>query len=771
MEWGRRGRKLLTEYRIIHDDILKFAAKYDGPLFHALLCDPPYHLTTITKRFGKEGSAPAKFGTDGVYQRASTGFLGQKWDGGDIAFRPETWRALGKLLYPGAFGMAFAGTRGYHRMAVALEDAGYILHPVICWLFSSGFPKATRIDSQIDRNAPREGMFENFAKHFGERWGMSGKGYNRLFEHFPHYKNAESIGAQFRNWRLGKSVPTMLDYKILQSMFDLSDEFLPLIERIEAERKVIGRANDGAGNTGNETVKFMAPDSKDYDITESATDLARAWEGHRYGRQALKPALEMICVFQKPYEGRPIDSITETGAGALNIEKGRVGFISTALVSAHDGKHSSLRDIREFCDKYSVYAQPLFYSFCNKQSGVEPCSNYDKSLLRNEVGLDGSQLVDVLYDYKNLDFLSSDSGYVQRKNKAQDFLVDYPACSRLYDELIQRIQEDDQDVFPSQGDALSYIYMELFESLHNPDLDSAHLSIEDALFLFLTFSFVLSGALNIGHSIPSKTQKSTGRWPANIALSHSPDCQLVGYQDADNYPINRFTDGAKPFGDGAGHEYETEIIEAGQLPVHECVEECAVRALDEQTGTLKSGKFSGHHKINSEWGYAGGKRDEKPGSQTYGDSGGASRFFYNADWMYERLEETEPFKYQAKAAVAEKEAGLINHLPCKKCGGIDSTHHKNENGEDVECKRFYHPTAKPIALIKWLASLLLPPDEYAPRRILIPFCGTSSEMVGAFQAGWDDITGVELEEEYVEIGNQRMEYWLKQGVQLPMFDA
>lgn len=93
---------------IICEDVIKWAESYDGPLFHALLCDPPYHLTSITERFGKPGAAPAKPGTDGAFQRASKGFMGRVWDGGDLAFRPETWSILAKLLHPGAFGMAFA---------------------------------------------------------------------------------------------------------------------------------------------------------------------------------------------------------------------------------------------------------------------------------------------------------------------------------------------------------------------------------------------------------------------------------------------------------------------------------------------------------------------------------------------------------------------------------------------------------------------------------------------------------------------------------------
>ena len=57
----------------------------------SVCCDPPYHLTSIVKRFGKEGSAPAKYGTDGVYARSSRGFMSKQWDGGDIAFNPELW--------------------------------------------------------------------------------------------------------------------------------------------------------------------------------------------------------------------------------------------------------------------------------------------------------------------------------------------------------------------------------------------------------------------------------------------------------------------------------------------------------------------------------------------------------------------------------------------------------------------------------------------------------------------------------------------------------
>jgi site-specific DNA-methyltransferase (adenine-specific) len=111
----------------------------------SVVCDPPYHLTSIVKRFGAEGAAEAKGGSTGAYQRASSGFMGKQWDGGDIAFQPATWAAVLRVLKPGGYLLAFASTRGFGRMSVAIEDAGFTTHPLIAWVFGSGFPKATRI--------------------------------------------------------------------------------------------------------------------------------------------------------------------------------------------------------------------------------------------------------------------------------------------------------------------------------------------------------------------------------------------------------------------------------------------------------------------------------------------------------------------------------------------------------------------------------------------------------------------------------------------------
>jgi len=129
---------------IINDDCLVAMQTLidNGTQVDSIVTDPPYHLQSIVDRFGKEDSAPAQHGTDGAFARASKGFMGQEWDGGDVAFRKETWELVLKLLKPGGHLLAFSASRNYHRLAVAIEGAGFEIRDQLMWLYGSGFPKS-----------------------------------------------------------------------------------------------------------------------------------------------------------------------------------------------------------------------------------------------------------------------------------------------------------------------------------------------------------------------------------------------------------------------------------------------------------------------------------------------------------------------------------------------------------------------------------------------------------------------------------------------------
>lgn len=122
-----------------------------GDTVHAVVTDPPYGLVSTVKRFGKADAAPAQHGRDGAFARASRGFMGKTWDGTGIEARPETWRLCWELLPPGGHLVAFGGTRTWHRIAVAIEDAGFEIRDTLMWLYGTGFPKSHDTAQSIEK--------------------------------------------------------------------------------------------------------------------------------------------------------------------------------------------------------------------------------------------------------------------------------------------------------------------------------------------------------------------------------------------------------------------------------------------------------------------------------------------------------------------------------------------------------------------------------------------------------------------------------------------
>ncbi len=118
----------------------------------AVVTDPPYALVSVQKRFGKAGAKPpASDGATGVYARAAAGFMGKAWDTGERAFAAEFWAEIWRVLKPGGHVAAFAGTRTYHRLACAIEDAGFEIRDQLAWAYGTGFPKSHDVSKAIDR--------------------------------------------------------------------------------------------------------------------------------------------------------------------------------------------------------------------------------------------------------------------------------------------------------------------------------------------------------------------------------------------------------------------------------------------------------------------------------------------------------------------------------------------------------------------------------------------------------------------------------------------
>lgn len=113
----------------------------------AVVTDPPYDLTAGKK--GGTGLASINLAMPHGRARIGAGnggFMGKDWDATGVAFDPATWAEALRLLKPGGHVLAFGGTRTFHRMTCAIEDAGFEIRDCLSWLYGSGFPKSLNLD-------------------------------------------------------------------------------------------------------------------------------------------------------------------------------------------------------------------------------------------------------------------------------------------------------------------------------------------------------------------------------------------------------------------------------------------------------------------------------------------------------------------------------------------------------------------------------------------------------------------------------------------------
>jgi DNA modification methylase len=132
-------------------------------------------------------------------------FMGKDWDGTGVAFRSETWAEVLRVLKPGGHLLAFGGTRTYHRMVCAIEDAGFEIRDCIQWIYGSGFPKSHDVAKGIDKAAGAEREIIQQRTLNNNRFATSGSGVEQ--EHYRKFDGNANItapatpeAAQWEGW-------------------------------------------------------------------------------------------------------------------------------------------------------------------------------------------------------------------------------------------------------------------------------------------------------------------------------------------------------------------------------------------------------------------------------------------------------------------------------------------------------------------------------------------------------------------------------------------
>jgi hypothetical protein len=310
---------------IFEGDCREVMCTLDENSIDAIVTDPPYEL----------------------------GFMGKAWDKAGVAFDPDTWRAALRVLKPGGHLLAFGGSRTYHRLVCAIEDAGFEVRDQIMWVYGSGFPKSRDVSKAIDKVNGQTGRELSFTQWF-RTTGVTKRQVTEAMVVRGHIsQNGTMAGHYFAMSSAGQpAIPTAAIWADLRPLCSSVPAWIDdLIARIEAEREVIGQDTKARSTSGKSALPTLGGSTvyETWDITASATDAAKQWQG--WGT-ALKPAHEPIVLARKPLAaGTVASNVVQFGTGALNIDACRVasadGYTENAVTQGINTARTSYEHRRE----------------------------------------------------------------------------------------------------------------------------------------------------------------------------------------------------------------------------------------------------------------------------------------------------------------------------------------------------------------------------------------------------------------------------------------
>ena len=338
------------DYKLYQGNMLDMLEVIEPSTIDSIITDPPYGLTSITKRFGKEDSAECQYGKDGSFARLSKGFMGKEWDGSGIEYNIDTWKKCYEVLKPGGYLLAFGGSRTFHRIACAIEDAGFEIRDTICYMYGSGFPKSQNIGKQLEKRLNDEKTKQK-TKHdllsMWERDIQATKSNEKTSEmvlqsQLQEQSLQEPSKTSSNVW--GEE-PSLEGWNNIQK----TERELQWCQICEMSKRVSINGEErwicnGTQNCNGEALREMfdkngscpsyrpqpeQQQDRESNViqeqcrTQESREVIEYW--NKFGT-ALKPSFEPIIVARKPFKGSLVDNVIEYGVGGINIDECRVGM-------------------------------------------------------------------------------------------------------------------------------------------------------------------------------------------------------------------------------------------------------------------------------------------------------------------------------------------------------------------------------------------------------------------------------------------------------------
>jgi DNA modification methylase len=213
--------------------------------------------------------------TDPPYE---LGFMGKSWDSTGVAYDIKVWQECLRVLKPGGHLLAFGGSRTYHRLACAIEDAGFQIRDQIMWVYGSGFPKSLNISKAIDKAAGVEReVLSTYETHDIRNAGlMDRKGSMTVEVTAP----ATAEAKQWEGWGTALKPahePIVLARKPLDGTV-ANNVLTHGVGGINIDGCRVGRADGDDSSAGNRTATFGTQD------TSSGGDGSGGWSQNEQGR-------------------------------------------------------------------------------------------------------------------------------------------------------------------------------------------------------------------------------------------------------------------------------------------------------------------------------------------------------------------------------------------------------------------------------------------------------------------------------------------------------
>ena len=603
--------------------------------------------------------------TDPPYE---LGFMGKKWDSSGIAYSVELWREVLRALKPGAHLLAFGGTRTHHRMVCAIEDAGFEIRDEMQWLYGSGFPKSLDVSKAIDKAA---GELQTQSVGFNVAGKSSGLGTIQRQElrsdnpNYSPYAPATAAAKQWDGWGTALK-PAVETICLAQKPLDLSALCGILARKIGDS---ICQLQSHAKDAGKSSTSSPSGQSEDADSV-----LWRAVP-------PLNTPDDLFAAMATSLSGLDAPSSLNIALSWLNT----LGALSSHASTFTTETASSLTtDLRILNSLPSTTMREGITVAGMRQRGI------GSSVSTAEAIFSAVRMkLDFILTPSAGGFATSTDGQSGLRPDARPICV---ARKPLEGTVAANVLKHGTGGINVDGCRVAGI-------------DPANAKRLGKDYTTTETNFGGGQVQQIKAAIVGGNLK--GRWPANVILSHAEGCVCTGtkrVKGSNCKPDDIGSGSAKSMFQSTGKITASHVDADGLETVEtwQCVEGCPVRLLDSQSGESTSplrvsSGASGKHGIY-------GAKAPHPERDCFGDTGGASRFFYTA-----------------KSSKSDRE-------------------HFNT-----------HATVKPLALMRYLVRLVTPPGGV----VLDMFAGSGTTLVAARQEGFRFL-GCDADEGHVRIAQDRL---------------